>query len=220
MAISPTQKANVLLSTSYFPPVEYFVEVIRHKKAIIDIHETYPKQTWRNRCNIYSANGNINLSVPVEKPHGNHTKTSQIKISKHAAWQKNHWRGIESAYRNAPWFVHYKDLVENLIMESESDLLYKKNERILNSILNEMEIQIEIEYTDDFVEESSGFDDFRFCISPKPKDRTGKKEILFDLYYQVFADKYGFIPNLSILDLLFNIGPDSLNYLEKISSKA
>ncbi len=218
MTNSNLKKANVLLSTTYFPPIEYFVEIISHDKAIIDIHETYPKQTWRNRCNIFSANGNISLTIPVEKPFGNQTKTMQIKISKHAAWQKNHWRSIESAYRNSPYFLYYMDLVEHLIMESDSDFLYKKNDKILKSILNETGIKTEIEFTHDFVVDNSEYADYRFSISPKAKDKKGKKEIVFETYYQVFADKYGFLPNLSILDLLFNLGPESIQYLEKMKS--
>lgn len=216
MAKSNTKKADVLLSTSYLPPIEYFVEIIRHEKTVIDIHETYPKQTWRNRCNIYSANGNISLTIPVEKPYGNHTKTSQIKISKHAAWQKNHWRGIESAYRNSPYFLYYRDLAEHLIMESDSDFLYKRNDLILKSILNEIGVRVEIEFTHDFVLDASEFDDYRFTISPKPRDKKGEKDFFFEAYYQVFGDKFGFLPNLSILDLLFNLGPEALHYLEKM----
>lgn len=205
---------TVLLSTSYFPSLEYFVNILKHESIFIDIHETYPKQTWRNRCRILSANGTMDLSIPVEKPGGNRTKTSEIIISSHYSWRKNHLRSIESAYRNAPFYVYYKDLAEDLIMDISSSMLFEFNQKVLLNILNEFGIKKSIEFTDSFIRDSTGFNDFRFSISPKAKDRRNKKETKFEPYYQVFADKYGFQPALSILDLLFNTGPDTLEYLQ------
>jgi hypothetical protein len=204
---------TVLLSTSYFPSLEYFVNILKYERVFIDIHETYPKQTWRNRCRILSANGPLDLTIPVEKPNGNHTKTAEIIISSHNSWQKNHLRSIESAYRNAPFYMYYKDLVEDLITDNKTSMLFEYNQKVLFDILYEFGIEKYIEFTDSFICDSSGFNDLRFSISPKTKDRRNKKEIIFEPYYQVFAEKYGFQPNLSILDLLFNIGPDTLQYL-------
>ena len=206
-------KNILLLSTAYFPALEYFVRFFKHKKVLIDIHETYPKQTWRNRCRIFTTNGPMDLSIPVERPNGNNSKTAEIIISSHNAWQKIHWRGIESAYRNAPFFIYYRDLVENLIMDVKTTLLLELNKQILGQILKELGIHKSVEYTNSFVINSAGSADYRFSISPKAKDRSNINEMIFEPYYQVFANKFGFQPNLSILDLLFNNGPDTLEYL-------
>ncbi len=212
MDISSNNK--LLLSTACFPSLEYFVNFCKYEKVFIDIHETYPKQTWRNRCRIFSANGLMDLTIPVEKPYGNQTKTSEIVISSHNSWQKNHWRSIESAYRNAPYFIYYKDMVEGLVMDTQTSMLYEFNQKVLLNILDDLGIHKSAEFTDSFIHDSSGYIDLRFCISPKVKDRIGRTEIFFETYYQVFADKHGFQPNLSILDLLFNTGPDTLKYLQ------
>ncbi|MBW6480192.1 MAG: WbqC family protein [Bacteroidales bacterium] len=205
---------KLLLSSSYFPTLEYFVNFLRYEKVLIDVHETYPKQTWRNRCRILSANGLMDLTIPVEKPNGNRTKTSEVVISSHSSWQKNHWRSIESAYRNAPFYIYYKDLIENLIMDRKITSLHLFNHQILNNILEELGVKKTVEFTRSFIHNSEGFTDRRFSISPKAKDRRIGKEMAFEPYYQVFADKFGFKPNLSILDLLFNSGPDTLKYLQ------
>ena len=208
-----TSRNTLLLSTAYFPTLEYFVLFFKYEKVLIDIHETYRKQTWRNRCRILSANGPMDLSIPVERPYGNHTKTADIVISTHNSWQKIHWRSIESAYRNAPFFIYYRDMVENLIMDLETTLLHELNKQILVNILEELGIHKSAESANSFIQDSKGFADFRFSISPKAKDRSTKKDMIFEPYYQVFADKFRFQPNLSILDLLFNIGPDTSEYL-------
>jgi hypothetical protein len=207
----------LLLSTACLPPIEYFILLARHRKATIDLHETYPKQTWRNRYLIVSGNGPVNLSVPVEKIHGNHTKTIDILISNHSNWQQNHWKTIYSSYRNAPFFVYYCDLVEQLILHNHEESLSAFNNLVLNSLVNELGLSVEIDYTKEFVTDSTGWLDMRFVLSPKNKVENTGTSIKLDPYYQVFQDRHGFIPNASILDLIFNLGPDTGEYLEKMA---
>ncbi|TVQ90692.1 MAG: hypothetical protein EA393_05600 [Bacteroidetes bacterium] len=215
--MTETSHIPLLLSTAYFPPLEYFVYLMRYDKVFVDVYETYPKQTWRNRCRILSGNGPIDLTVPVEKPFGNHTKTHHVIISSHTRWQKIHWRSIESAYRNAPFFLFYKDMIQSMIFEKSYSALYLLNAHILNTLCSELEIWREFKFTEKFVQESSAFTDLRFAISPKGKDCKQLNKLTFTPYYQVFSDRIGFQPDLSILDLMFNLGPDARPYLEEVS---
>lgn len=206
---------KLLLSTACFPPVEYFVFLMRHKMAWIDCYETYPKQTWRNRYLIIGGNGPCSLSVPVEKPFGNTTKTIDIVISKHAPWQQNHWKTIYSAYRNAPFFIYYCDLVEDLILKTHEEKLVNLNKKVIDALITELEIPVTIAYTEHFVAEAHDYLDMRFCISPKSRDQKNCPPVEYKPYYQVFEDRHGFVPNPGILDLIFNLGPDAVTYLEE-----
>ena len=206
----------LLLSTAYFPTVEYMVYLANAAKVTIDLHETYPKQTWRNRCQIMTGNGLVSLTVPVEKPGGNHTSTSKVLVSEHYNWRENHWKTIFSAYRNAPFFLYYCDMVEELIQKRNSQHLHLLNQQILNMVLPEIGLKVFWDYSSHFIKDPGEYIDRRFSLSPKAKDRAGVANPEFPPYYQVFEDRFGFQPNLSILDLLFNLGPDTLGYLEGI----
>jgi hypothetical protein len=205
----------LVLSTAYLPPVEYFVYLTGFGKAVIDLNETYHKQTWRNRCTILSGNGPVNLVVPVEKPFGNHTPTHEIIISNHAKWNQNHWKTISSAYRSAPYFVYYSDMVRMILLEQDFKKLPELNNKILLGICQETGIQIETEFTQTFIPISDNKYDLRFVLSPK----ANQQMLRLKPWYQVFEDRYGFCQDVSILDLLFNIGPDTNEYLHEMAAQ-
>jgi hypothetical protein len=204
----------LLLSTACFPPVEYFAYLVQYGGAIIDLHETYPKQTWRNRYMITGGNGPIDLTVPVEKPLGNQTPTNSIIISNHCQWRQNHWKTICSAYRNAPYFLYYAHLIEDLLLNEKTEKLFELNHKIMHALIEEMHLQVSLEYAVDFIAIDANKNDFRFSLHPKTKNKTSAS--LFPPYYQVFEDRHGFIPNASIIDLLFNLGPDTPQYLAQL----
>lgn len=207
---------ELLLSTACFPPIEYMVHILKSDTIFIEKEETYPKQTWRNRYAIMSANGILHLSIPVKKPYGNKTKTGQVLLDNTSKWQVKQCRAIESAYRNAPFYIYYKDLIKGLFIENQKEtLLIEWNTEILKSILNEFGIDKKINYTKEFVLYPEDKTDLRYAISPKNKNYTIKS---FSEYIQVFSYKYGFIKNLSIIDLIFNIGPEVPEYLSKQAS--
>ncbi len=202
-----------LLSTAFFPPLEYMACIARFGKAIIELHESYPKQTWRNRCRIVTANGIHDLSVPVKKVDGNNTKTMDILISRHEDWQVRHWRAIKSAYAGSAYFLYYRDLFEELFLEPCYGSLWEMNHGILKALLDEMGIGARLSTTADFIKPGQYYPDLRFTISPK-NHRPGGAIVRDWLEYpQVFSERHGFIPNLSIIDLIFNMGPDSAGYL-------
>ena len=198
----------VLLSTAYLPPVSYFAIMAKADEVVIEQYETYPKQTYRNRCEIYSANGKIPLIIPVHKPSGNHTMTKDILVSNHEKWQVLHWRAIKTAYANSPFFLYYQDELQPWF-EEESNKLLDFNTGLLKVILDLIGLKIEIKYSTGFTKEPDNVLDYRWKISPKkPFNEFRPKE-----YYQSFNEKHGFIPNLSIIDLLFNLGPETGEYL-------
>ena len=202
---------SILLATAYFPPIEYFSFLANSANAKIEVHETYPKQTYRNRCHIYSPNGMQALSIPVNKVNGNHTKTNEVRISEHSDWRTHHWKSIKTAYNASAFFMYYENELLKALNFPSSNLV-EFNTHLLNFILNEIGLQTEINFTEDFEKVVENFADLRMNLSPKI-DKPLFKEAR---YYQVFEEKHGFLANLSILDLLFNEGPNTLNYLQSL----
>lgn len=201
---------KLIVSTAYLPPIAFFVSIVETKRITVEQHENYLKQTYRNRCHILSANGILPLSIPVIKTDGNHTKLINIQISNINNWQLNHWRAIESAYNKSPFFLYYRDELETFYLRKFNNLL-EFNSELLSFLLRKIGLKIEIIFSDDFLSIQNEENDLRFKFSPK------KEEVIqFPHYYQVFEEKFGFNANLSIIDLLFNEGPETLNYLESV----
>ena len=157
---------TALLSSAYFPPIEYFYYLQKFENIVIEAEETYPKQTYRNRCIIYSEKGNLTLTLPVSKPFGNQTKTKEINIYNEDRWQTNHWRGITSAYQASPFFLYYKDELEIFFKKEELNLL-NLNLEITKKLCQLVGINSQIVISEKFEMPGKLMNDFRFSISPK-----------------------------------------------------
>jgi hypothetical protein len=206
----------LILSTSYLPPIEYFTSIINSKEVIIEKKESYKKQTYRNRCEIYSSNGKLDLSIPIIKINGHNTKTEDIIISYKYNWQKKHWRAIESAYNSSPFFLYYKDDLIKFFAEKYESLI-DFNFDLLMVLFEMLEIKPEVKFSKEFIkyyDENSI--DKRNIISPKNNINSSEN---FPAYTQVFDTKLGFIPNLSIIDLIFNEGPNAIEYLNNVCKR-
>ncbi len=201
---------QVILSTAYLPPLQYFSKLIKYDEVLIEAHENFIKQTYRNRCNIYGANGLLTLSVPVKKT-STKTKIKDLYIDYDTNWRKLHWKSIESAYRSSPFFEFYADYFEPFY-HKKYQFLIDFNHDLIETIADQLEIDLSIRYTEKYMHgEEVGGDDFREVIHPKKE--LDDSDFVSKEYFQVFAEKHHFIPNLSIIDLLFNTGPEALNYL-------
>lgn len=196
-----------IFSTAYFPTINYVSQLVRYGKVKIEIFETYPKQTYRNRTVISTANGILALSVPVEKNNGNHTFTKDVTICNREDWRIKHWRAIQAAYNSSPYFLYYEDDIRNLIFK-DFKYLIDLNAEILSCLLKKLKVTTEFSFSEDFLPVGTE-NDFRNAFSPKvavPKDTPA--------YPQVFEERLGFQPNLSILDAIFNLGPETKSYLQ------
>ena len=204
-----TTANNPIFSTAYFPPIAYVAKAIANDTIVVESFETYPKQTYRNRAVIATANGELGLTVPVVKTNGNHTYTKDIEICYTENWALKHLRAIESAYNSSPYFLYYKDDVANILSKKQRTLL-ELNMDILAFVFKKLRVKTSVILSDDYTDSYSL--DYRNTFSPKAKE-----ELILPSYPQVFEDRFGFVPNLSILDLLFNMGPDSLGYLKEVA---
>ena len=201
---------NILLSTAYLPPIEYMGALLKTENITIEKEETYAKQTYRNRCRILSANGLLDLSIPVNKVNGNNTKTKDITILNSDRWFVNHWRAINSAYSGSPFFLYYKDDLKEFYTGKYENLL-EFNTELTNKLLNLIGIVCKLKYSDLFTLPNEMSYDARYSITPK----TEVDSLYYNEYTQVFSNKFSFIPNLSIIDLLFNLGPEAKEYLNQ-----
>ena len=202
------KNSSILLSTAYLPPIQYFQLIAGAQRVFIEQYETYTKQTYRNRCEIFASNGKLSLTIPVSKINGNRTKIKDIAISEHKNWQINHWRAIKSAYNSSPFFLYYKDDIKNFF-EKPFEKLLDFNTGLLMQILELIGVDKEIVFTESYNKTLEDILDYRNFFSPK----KAIKNINIKFYPQVFESKFGFIPGLSIIDLLFNEGPNTLSYL-------
>ncbi len=202
---------TVALTSAYLAPVEYYMAIIQSDKILLENCDHYCKQTYRNRCRIVTANGTMDLSIPVEKISNEKQLTRDIKISYHTDWQTQHWRAIESAYNSTPFFEYYKD---DLIpfYEKKWDFLWDFNYLIQEKILELIgDVQYRIELTTDYKADlGDEIIDWRENIHPKKNNHK-----IFTPYYQVFEQKFGFLQNVSIIDLLFNMGNESILILNE-----
>jgi len=198
------------LSSNYFPSIQYLSKFLMEDIDIeIEKCETFQKQSYRNRCIILSPNGNLPLTVPVQKVSGKKILMNEIKIDYSTNWQAEHLKSIEAAYRSSPFFEFYIDSFLKFF-KSRYDLLIDFNTEILKTLLYEIEISKNFTFTEEYFKENP---DFRRGIHPKEKEQINDSNFKPINYTQVFSSKFDFQPNLSVLDLLFNEGPNAVNIL-------
>ena len=205
---------TALLQTTYFGPIQWYQKLYRYDHCLIEQYDSFQKQTYRNRCVIATANGTQALTVPVESDKREVISDKQavkdVRISDHNQWRRVHWNALQSAYSESPFFEYYADDLRPFF-EKKYDFLIDFNENIRQKICELIDIHPNVEYTSEYISHLSSLDDFRDVINakhPKPDADFEAKA-----YWQVFQHKHGFQPNLSILDLLFNMGPESIFYL-------
>ena len=198
---------RVLIATAFFPPVSYFADVIAKDAIIIEADEHYNKQSYRNRMEILGPNGRQILSFPVVKGENLKQKIRDVKISYDTPWQKIHWKSIETAYNSSPYFLYYKDDFFHFF-HKKYDFLFDYNLEIIQKCLNFLKFNPKIELNLDYHNSLDAID-----LRSKYQSKNLITTNYFLPYIQVFSDKFAFQSNLSILDLLFNLGPESGNYL-------
>lgn len=195
----------VLLPTAYLPPINYFSLLLKSETVFIEQHEHFVKQTYRNRCEILSSNGLLSLSIPLQK-NADKEIISGKRISYAENWQINHWRTITSAYKNSAYFEYFEDEFKPFYFE-EHEFLMEFNTKLTNVILHILRQKKEIKFTSEYNKEFPSID-LRETLNIKQETTN-----IYPKYFQVFGDKLGFTPNLSVIDLLFNKGLETVDYL-------
>lgn len=198
--------SDILLSTAYLPPVSYFAAIATSGKAMVEACETFQKQSYRNRCNIYSPDGVQTLLVPVLHAGSRFIRDIRIDYSKN--WLHTHRRAIATAYGPAPFFKYYWDDID-AILDRRYEFLFDMNLALTEKLLSMLDIRTEVQLTTDYESAPTGLNDLRSAVHPK-RDTCGwrAKE-----YYQTFCSRHGFLPDMSIVDLLFCEGPEAGSYL-------
>ncbi len=199
-----------LLSTAYFPPVQWFTKLLEGR-IFVEACETFHKQTYRNRCLIDSPQGALALTVPVVHEQ---TDIRHLRLSDHGHWRRQHWQALTSSYMNSPFFEFYEDDFRPFFTD-EWEFLFDFNAAIVRKVCELIDLDAQMLPTLTYEKEAAN--DLRDLISPK---HSWQADAQFhpQPYYQVFAPQHGFLPNLSIADLLFNMGPETLLVLHRCRS--
>jgi hypothetical protein len=199
-----------LLPSTYLGSISYYQLLVQNPSSIIERHEYYVKQTCRSRCYIYGANGVLKLVIPI-KSTGNQTAMKDVIIANDTNWQVIHWRSICSAYRSSPFFEFFEDDIAPFYNKPYEKLM-DFNHDIQEKILELLNLRPDIGFTKEYHAKPTGVLDVRDGFK-KLQQIQAKSSV--PTYIQVFDTNKGFIPNLSIIDLLFNLGPGSLDVLQK-----
>ncbi|WP_066220444.1 WbqC family protein [Formosa haliotis] len=199
---------NVLLHPTYFPNIAHMAAIVQADGVSFEMDDNFAKQTYRTRTYIYAANGKLLLNIPVIYTQKNRQKYRDVKISNTENWQSLHWKSLLSAYKTSPFFEYYEDDLRPLF-EMKAEFILDFNLKCFEVISDCLQLEKSIQKTEEFKHDIADASDLRSLVNPKT-DLNFQN----DAYTQVFDDKHGFINNLSILDLLFNEGPNALDYLE------
>lgn len=198
---------TILLSSAYLPPVSFFTAIKSGGDVLIEQYDNYCKQTYRNRCRIATAGGVQTLTVPVIKSESPKQLMKDVRISDHGEWRHQHWNALESAYMNSPFFMYYQDDLRPFY-EKKYEFLIDFNTELTLLILKLTGINKSVTLTESYTRRTENILDLRNLIEPGKNEPENPKE-----YWQIFKKKYGFIGNLSAVDLLFNMGPEFPIYL-------
>jgi hypothetical protein len=199
---------GAVLPMFYLPPVEYFTKLNQFKPDVmIEKDEHFPKQTYRNRANVYSPDGLLTLTVPVVKGAKNHTVIKDVQISYDFKWQRLHWLSLQACYRRSAYFEYYEDDFAPFY-EKQYTYLFDYNCEQLELLLRLLKIKLPLQFTETYEAQYPSLTDLRYTMSAKSTPEMEQKT-----YFQVFEERSGFLKNLSIVDLLFNQGPQAVNYL-------
>ncbi|MCB0466436.1 MAG: WbqC family protein [Aequorivita sp.] len=200
---------TILLHPSYFPSIEQMAAVAQAEKVVFEVEDNYQKQTYRNRMFIAHSNGKLLLNIPIKhNKAGKRKKTKEVIVENDFPWQEQHWKSLQSAYRSSPFFEYYEDDLEHLFIAPVGKLM-EHNFKIFDLLCELIGIEVEISKTTSY-EQNPGITDLRFLVDAKRKSAFRP-----EIYTQVHEANHPFLPNLSVLDLLFNEGPNALVYLEK-----
>ena len=201
---------TVYLSSAYLAPVQYYVKLYSAKDAYIERYDHYVKQTYRNRCVIAAADGPLSLTIPTIKSDTPKCFMKDVRISDHGNWRHIHWNALVAAYKHSPFFDYYADDFRRFY-EEKFEFLWDFNLELCKLICEQIDIHPHLLGTEDYLPEGSHLEtDYRELIHPKKDFKVEDTSFQAKPYYQVFQEKFGFLPNLSIVDLLFNMGPESL----------
>lgn len=198
---------KILVSTAYLPPIEYFSLILKADEVIIEREENYVKQSYRNRCYVLTAQGRQPLSVPVYLGSQHKTPVKDIRIDYSKRWQQVHLRTITASYSSSPYFEYYFEILEKVI-SVKNDFLLELNTKLTETVSGILKINTKFSYSTTFAPPVETENDFRYKISPKVKSQFSTKG-----YLQVFNIGRTFVRELSILDLIFNMGPEAVDYL-------
>ncbi|MFY8021505.1 MAG: WbqC family protein [Bacteroidia bacterium] len=199
----------------YLPCIAWFQYALSFETICIEAFENYQKQSYRSRCKILSANGIQVLNIPVKQISGEKTFISKIQIDEEIDWRKQHWQSLVSAYGKSAYFLHYKDTFEAYYKKGSTNL-FEFNLGLINLVSKLLKLPLNIEFTSEYHKDLGLEWDYRNKFIAKNKNP--ENELLnHKKYWQVFEEKFGFIANLSILDLLFNLGPDAKGVLLKLN---
>lgn len=201
---------NPIITSAYAGNVQLYSKLAHYPALVVDWFQHYEKQTFRNRCQIASAGGVMDLIIPITKEKGSKTIDKDIKIA-NDNWQKIHWGALEAAYRQSPFFMYYEDDIKPFYTQHYTYLV-DFNMALQDCLCNLLAITPNLTPSTQYVENSTALD-LRHSIHPKHANTD--THFVPVPYYQVFEQKHGFLPNLSVFDLLFNMGPESILVLQK-----
>ncbi len=204
---------SILFPTAYMPPIEYFILYLSSNVAYLETHEYFKRRTYANHCSIANVNGIHTLTIPVSKTIANHCPIHSMKINYSEKWQAAHWKTLETAYNKSPFFLYYRDYLEPFYTK-RFDYLLDFNNELFQTLCYLLKINKTFIHTDSYEKNPSKIDcDLRDTINPVSCKKSDYCFNKIEPYNQVFIDKTGFIPNLSIFDLLCNKGNESQAYL-------
>jgi len=208
-------KKEILLELQYLPNLQFVSKLLQHPKVWMEQHENYSKGSYRNRCHLATAQGLLRLSIPLMGGKHQQQPIREVRISNEGNWQTQHWTAIKSAYGKSPFFEYYSDGFRPFFQKNY-EFLWDWNWDLLQQVLEFIPFEKNINLTSSF-EKNPNLEiiDFRNSISPKKKNHKVDEHFFPTKYAQVFEERNGFLPNLSILDLLFCTGPEAIIYLEK-----